>query len=144
MLIMKKILIFLNFLLLIGIHQSSFSQEASSSLVDLTCKGESGGTDIRSEYREFDITVNTVTGAMFNYPGRVSQGCIMSLKISSRSCSVASNYIQCICKTGEPYFAQGGSMLLSRNTGNLKITTYFKDAIWEGNYSCEKVSTRRF
>lgn len=140
---MKNISFVLKFLSILIIHIPGFSQVASSNLIDLSCKGISGGTDIRNEYKEFDITVNIVTGEMFNYPNRVSMGCIVTSQGGSQTCSVGRNYISCECKP-PPLFAERGSMHLSRNTGKLKITTYFKDAIWEGNYSCEKVSTKKF
>lgn len=124
-------------------HQVCYGQLASSDIVDLTCKGMSGGTDIRSEYREFDITIDTLTGEMYNYPNKVSLGCIRSPNKGSKSCSAERTFITCECKA-DPLFAEGGSMQLSRNTGRLKITTYFKKAIWEGDYSCEKASTRKF
>jgi hypothetical protein len=140
---MTNFSLLIKFFVVLMVHQSCFSQTAPSSQIDLTCKGLSGGTDIRSEYREFDITVDTVTGEMFNYPERVAMGCIVSPKKGSITCSANRNFIACECKA-DPLFAERGSMHLSRNTGNLKITTYFKNAIWEGNYSCERVSTRKF
>lgn len=88
----------INFLLLMMVRQACFGQLTSSNQIDLTCKGISGGTDIRSEYREFDITVDTVTGEMFNYPERVSMGCIVSPKKGSITCSAQRNHISCECK----------------------------------------------
>lgn len=141
--IKKQYLNILKFLLLVLIHQSCLSQTTSITAIDLTCKGTSSGTDVRSEYREFDLTVNTITGEMFNYPNRVSIACMESPPQGTKSCTVGSNYITCQCKTFD-MFAKSGSMQLSRNTGKLKITTFLKDAVWEGDYSCEKVLKKKF
>jgi hypothetical protein len=131
------------FLLLVLIHHSCFSQVTSNTAIDLSCKGTSSGTDVRSEYREFDLTVDTLTGEMYNYPNRVSIACMESSPKDTKTCTVGSNYIACQCKTFNS-FATRGTMQLSRNTGKLKITTFFKDAVWEGDYSCEKVIAKKF
>jgi hypothetical protein len=132
------------FVPLIFVHQCCFSQATSNSLVDLTCKGSNSGTSVKTEYREFDMTVDTTTGEMFNYPNIIAVACTGSSTKETVSCVSGSTYITCQCEKLN-LLPMNGTMQLSRNTGKLKITTSFNDGDkWVGDYSCEKVLKKKF
>ena len=126
------------FIFLFGIN-NSFSQE-----VQLLCKGITTGSNIRSSSNEFPITFNFSTPEFYGIRMHLVPGCLQLDPKKPEiipSCTVNSNEMNCTCVN-----TLGTTVLnLSRITGRLSIKTYFtKKEYWEGEYSCEQITNRKF
>jgi hypothetical protein len=116
---------------------------ANAQVIELSCSGQVSGTNIATEQDEFLITVDLTRGNFWGIKNGSIPGCI-ELEQTKRefSCSTSNNEFNCSCKNslGQTFIN------LSRVTGRLKIDTYWQKerAIWNGIFSCERITSRKF
>ena len=135
---MKKIFLLLVFV--IGCC-SLITSVSHAETIELYCKGNTFG-DFQSENQEFSLNVTFSPADFFEIPLRYIPGCIKLGTSPDSNCSSTKNSLNCTCSNS---FAIT-SLVLSRVTGRLNIeSTYFKDSkSQKGDYSCEKVTQRKF
>jgi hypothetical protein len=135
---MKKILLLLVFV--IGCC-SLITSVSHAETIELYCKGNTFG-DFQSENQEFPLTVTFSPADFSEIPLRYVPGCLQTGTSPDSNCSSTKNSLNCTCSNS---FAIT-SLVLSRVTGRLNIdSTHIKDSkSQKGNYSCEKVTQRKF
>lgn len=120
-----------------------FSLNSYSQTIELFCKGVASGTDIRSETHEFPIWVGFAPADFGGIRSFLVPACIPDKQNPNNapSCKSTSNDLDCICNN-----FMGTTMInLSRVSGKLKIQTYFtKKENWSGEYSCDRMPTKKF
>jgi len=111
--------------------------------IDFLCAGNIGGTDIRDESLEVVISVDVAAGQIWNFGRTFAPGCFTYEpdKIVKQSCKVNPNEIICSCDNPHN---QASVIKLSRITGKLRVDTLNNKQFWWGNYSCEKITSRKF
>ena len=133
---MKKIFLFL----VIGCC-SLITSVSHAQIIELYCKGNTSG-DFQSENQEFPLNVSFSPADIFEIPLRYIPGCFKLGTSPNESCSSTKNTLNCSCSNTMAIT----SLVLSRVTGRLNIEyTYVKDfKSQKGDYSCEKVTQRKF
>ena len=126
------------FIAFLFISVSSYAQK-----IDFLCIGTTSGTDIRDGSLEVPISVNVATGEIWNFGVTFAPGCFTfgSDKKVPQSCKVNPNEIICTCVNS---YNHSSIIKLSRITGKLRVDTIFNNQSWWGNYSCEKITSRKF
>ncbi len=135
---MKKIFLLLVFL--IG-YCSLITSVSHAETIELYCKGNTFG-DFQSEKQEFPLSVTFSPADFFEIPLKYTIGCMKLQTEANSSCSSTKNSLNCSCSNSIAIT----SLVLSRVTGRLNIeNTYIKDSkSQKGDYSCEKVTQRKF
>ena len=136
---MKKILLLLVFV--IGCC-SLITPVSHAETIELYCKGNTFG-DFQSENQEFPLNVTFSPADFFEIPLKYIPGCMKWVETPPNSnCSSTKNTLNCTCSNSYAIT----SLFLSRVTGRLNIeNTYIKDSkSQKGDYSCEKVTQRKF
>ena len=134
---MKKII----FLILTLNLSLSYAEDIS-----FTCSGIMNSTEGKKTTQydsgRFDLILNTSSGEISGFPNFMALGCFHSEK-ENFSMTPLSAITECVSKDGSK-----STLRMSRNTGDLKITTTKK---WvksfeyqEGTFSCEKVTNKVF
>jgi len=121
-----------------------FSLNVCSQEIELICKGVNRGSDIRTESHEFPVMVDFVSPGFRGIRFFLVPSCfsIQNLTIPIIPvCTANQNEMECICTN-----SLGLTRInLSRITGRLNIKTFFeRKEVWEGDYSCERVTKRKF
>ncbi len=119
------------------------SLNSHSQTVELFCKGVNSGTDIRTGAHEFPMWVSFSPADFGGIRNFLVPSCMADSKTPNNapSCKSTSNEFECICSN-----SMGTTMInLSRITGKLNINTFFtrKDN-WSGEYSCDRLPTKKF
>ena len=120
-----------------------FSFNSYSQTVELFCKGVSSGTDVRTESIEFPLWVRFDPADFGGIRSSVVPGCMANVQSPNAgpSCKSTSNELDCSCKNHLGFT----TFNLSRITGRLKTLTLFTDkARWEGDYYCDKITSKKF
>lgn len=135
---MKKIFLLLVFV--IGCC-SLIASVSHAETIELYCKGNTFG-DFQSEKQEFPLSVTFSPADFFEIPLRYIPGCMKFETEPYSSCSSTKNTLTCSCSNS----LSRTILVLSRVTGRLNIeNTYIKDSTSQkGDYSCEKVTQRKF
>ena len=136
---MKKIFLLLVFV--IGCC-SLINSVSHAQTIELYCKGNTFG-DFQSENQEFSLNVTFSPADFFEIPLKYIPGCMKWVETPPNvNCSATKNTLNCTCSNSYAIT----SLVLSRVTGRLNIeSTYIKDSKSQrGNYSCEKVTQRKF
>lgn len=135
---MKKIFLLLFFV--IGCC-SLITSVSHAETIELYCKGNTFG-DFQSEKQEFPLSVIFSPADFFEIPLKYIPGCMKFETEPNSSCSLTKNALNCRCANSLAIT----SLFLSRVTGRLNIeNTYIKDSkTQKGDYSCEKVTQRKF
>ena len=135
---MKKI--FLLIVFVIGCC-SLITSVSHAETIELYCKGKTY-VDFQSENQEFPLSVSFSPADFFEIPLRYIPGCLKLGTSPNSSCSSTKNILNCSCSNSLAIT----SLVLSRVTGRLNIeSTYVKDSkSQKGDYSCEKVTQRKF
>jgi len=120
-----------------------FSFNTQSQTLELFCKGSTSGTDIRTDSSEFTMWVSFAPPEFGGIRNFLVPACMEDSKTPNNtpSCKSTSNELDCTCNN-----SIGTTMInLSRISGKLSIQTFFKDKNnWEGNYYCDKITTKKF
>ncbi len=121
-----------------------FPSISSAQNIELYCKGISTGTDVRTESHEFPMSVSFTVPMFSGIRMFMIPSCINYKNIKDPiipDCKSNQNELSCTCSN-----SSGITMLnLSRVNGRLNIKTFFNTKeSWEGEYMCEKITSRKF
>ena len=118
----------------------SFSTISHGQNITMTCSGIFDG-----QMQKFDITVNTKNGDMYGFPNIVAVGCarLKADDALNDTNSIDTNYATATCKNN----IWISYLKLSRNTGNLNISTYDikkQKQEHDTNFQCKKLDKKVF
>jgi hypothetical protein len=118
-----------------------FASISSAQTVELYCKGKTSG-DFQSENQEFTLNVTFSPADFYEIPLKYVPGCMKLGTAPDSSCTATKNTLNCSCSNSLAIT----SLVLSRVTGRLNIESiYIKGSqSQKGDYSCEKVTQRKF
>jgi hypothetical protein len=96
----------------------------------------------------FDLVINTDSGEMWEFPGFIAVGCTGKDKNKQQNQSINTNSATMQCFDGWGY---NSTLNLSRNTGKLRVDTFFTGKTskpefsnYSFSYDCRKVTSKLF
>jgi hypothetical protein len=114
---------------------------AFSQPLKFSCDGQMSTENSTPSQLSFDMAVTLNPAAIFDYPNRIALGCIDGPDLKEK-CQSSDSRVDCKCETS---FASS-SLMLSRYTGRLDVTTIFKkdNQIFQVKALCRPVSKKMF
>jgi len=122
----------------------SVSLVASAETLNFHCHGVLRGDDIVDSSTDFEITVDTVSGEIYGFPGFVAPGCMDVNTTGKKKSSIDERHAESTCNSTLGTDIVMSIVTLSRLTANLSISTVFVDEhkktkLWNGNFACQKI-----
>ena len=118
-----------------------FPITSNASVLNFSCEGVNRGNKIANSPSNFDMKVDSSSGAIFNIPGFVAPGCVNLLNPKSPKISITDDAFSMSCENDRA----STFIKLSRYSGKLNIDSVLSgDENRNGLWNCTLQKSKKF